>query len=289
MPPDKRESDWLNLFLEAGFEPEQDIRDVVAHLDKRLFEPEPIERRTFLEGYIEVEYEVHVHIGIPSGFNKDATSEFCAVFKKAGGLNVNELKSGIASVPVPKSVSSKGLSAESEFVVLVPIGETSEDGEWVTLRTLPSTVRLQPLDECNVGLAHPSDLFPKRTAGTSSFLFEGGRIVGFERDEGIVVEDGELGAVGGFPVTPDLDQLPGDMVEGRAPVVRNIPDDGTPRKGRLLPNANSKDDAVAGAVAGLWVGFGDDFIRVALQELPDQELDHLSVVTTPTKLRKGSV
>src|SRR5215211_5584742 len=105
MPPNRQERDWLDLFLEAGFEPEQDIRDVVAQLDKRLFDPEPIERRAFLEGYIEVEYEVHVHTGIRSGFNKDATSEFCAVFKKAGGLNFNELKSGITSVPVPKSVS----------------------------------------------------------------------------------------------------------------------------------------------------------------------------------------
>jgi hypothetical protein len=42
-------------------------------------------------------------------------------------------------------------------------------------------------------------------------------------------------------------------------------------------------------VAGLWVGFGDDFIRVGVQELLDEELDHLSVVTAPTKLQKGSV
>ena len=285
MPPNRQERDWLDLFLEAGFEPEQDIRDVVAQLDKRLFDPEPIERRAFLEGYIEVEYEVHVHIGIRSGFNKDATSEFCAVFKKAGGLNFNELKSGITSVPVPKSVSPESLPAESEFVVLVPIGETSEDGKWVALRTLPSTVRLQPLDECNVGFAHPPDLLLEGFAGTSSFLFEVGRIVGFERDEGVVVEDGELGTPVGFPVTPNLDQLPGEVVEGRPPVMRNIPNDGTPHKGRLLTDTGPENEAVA----GLWVGFGDDSVRVALQELPDQELDYLGVFTAPTKLQKGSV
>lgn len=104
MPPNKEQRDWLGLFVEAGFEPEQDIRDVVAHLDKRLFDPEPIERRAFLEGYAESVYEVRVHCGIRSGFNDDAASEFCAVFKKARGLNVDELESGITSVPVPKPV-----------------------------------------------------------------------------------------------------------------------------------------------------------------------------------------
>jgi hypothetical protein len=285
MPPNRREQDWLDLFVEAGFEPEQDIRDVVSHLDKRLFDPEPIERRAFLEGYIEVEYAVHVHFGIRPGFNEDAASEFCAVFKKARGLNVDHLESGITSVPIPKSVSPEGLPAESEFVVLVPVGETSEDGEWVTLRTLPSTVRLQPLDKCNVGFAHPPDLLLKRLAGTSSFLFEVGRVVGLERDERVFVEDGELGTPVGFPVAPDLDQLPGDVVEGRPPIVGNVPDDGTPLKGRLLPNTGPEDDAVA----SLWVGFGDGFVRVALQEFPDQQLDHLGVITAPTKLQKGPV
>src|SRR5918994_1767171 len=281
MPRNRRERDWLDLFVEAGFEPKQDIRDVVTHLDKRLFDPEPIERRAFLEGYIEVEYEVHVHIGIRPGFNEDAASEFCAVFKKARGLNVDDLESGITSVPIPKSVSPEGLPAESEFVVLVPIGETSEDGEWMTLRTLPSVVRLQSLDKCNVGLAHTADLSVEPVKGALSSFFDLARIAGLGRDEGVFVEDGELGAGGGSPVAPDLDQLPGDMVEGRSPVVRNVPDNGPPLKGRLFPNACPEDDVVA----GLWVGFGDDFIRVGVQELLDEELDHLSVVTAPTKLQ----
>jgi hypothetical protein len=285
MPPNRERRDWLDLFVEAGFEPEQDIRDVVAHLDKRLFDPEAIERRAFLEGYIESAFEVHVHCGIWSGGDEDTAPEFCAVFKKARGLNVDDLESGITSVPIPKQLSPKRLPAESEFVVLVPIGETSEDGKWMTLRTLHSVVRLQPLDKCNVDFAHPSNLLLEGLAGTSSFLFDLGRVVGLKPDKGIFVEDGELGASGRFPVTPNLDQLPGDMVKGRPPVVRSVSDDGSPLKGRLLPNARPEDDAVA----GLWVGLGDDFIRVGVQELLDEKLDHLSVVTAPTKLQKGSL
>jgi hypothetical protein len=231
MPPNRQERDWLDLFLEVGFEPEQDIRDEVAHLDKRLFDPEPIERRAFLKGYIEVEYEVHVHIGIRSGFNKDATSEFCAVFKKARGLNLNELESGVSSVPIPNPVTPESLSAQGEFVVLVPVGEAGEDGKWVTLRTLPSTLRLQPLDVCNVVWAHTVDLSVEPGEGAFSSVFDLAGIARFGRDEGVFVEDRELGTVGGFPVTPDLDQLPGDMIEGGPPIVGSVPNYGSPLRG----------------------------------------------------------
>src|SRR5215212_10479332 len=120
MPPHRREQDWLNLFLEAGFEPEQDIGDVVAHLDKHLFDPEPIERRTFLKGYVEVACELHIHCGIRSSSDEDAASEFCAVYKKARGLNVEEAEAGIVPVCVPKPISPHSLSAQGEFVVLIP-------------------------------------------------------------------------------------------------------------------------------------------------------------------------
>jgi hypothetical protein len=115
------------------------------------------------------------------------------------------------------------------------------------------------------------------------FLSSGGSLA-LGGDEGVFVKDGELGAVGGFTVTPALDQLPSDVVKGRPPVVSNVPNDGSPLKGRLLPNVRPEDDAMA----SLWVGFGEDFIRVAVQELPDQKLDHLAVFLAPTKPQKGT-
>lgn len=231
MHPDKEQRDWLDLFVEAGFEPEQDKRDVVAHLDKHLFDPEPIERRALLEGYVESAFEVHIHCGIRGVLNHDAACEFCAVFKEAGGLNVDQLEPGILPVLKPKATSPECLPGESEFVVLVPVGEAAEDGQWVTLRTLPSLVRLQPLDECNVVWAHTGDLSVEPVTGASASVFELARIARFRRDKGVFVKDGELGAIGGFPVTPHLDQLPSDVVERRPPIVSNVPDDRTPLKG----------------------------------------------------------
>ncbi len=245
------------MFIEPLLEFEDDGHDVVEKRRERLFNPKPLKRAPFSKGYIEQNLRIHVQFGIGSGSNRAITRYYLAVFEcLSSGLEVQEFDADILHGG-SEVVVHEDLTGEMEFPVLIPVGKVTESGERVFVGGIRSIVRLNPLEEFNVGLMNaPGLVFPANTRSFSRF--RASMNTGIEGVEG---DNGKLSFTGRLASVPD-DQLPSQMIESGPDIVDDIPDDGAPPKFWPFSDFDPRE-----VLAGLGLEIVDNFIRLAPSEL----------------------
>jgi hypothetical protein len=102
------------------------------------------------EGYTEADLVVHIHFG-PSGGVGDISpgQEWCLLLQRAAGAVGLEVADSDALPAGSGRLSEIGVEADDgKPAVLVEIGKLPKPPEWVSLPSIPTTIRLQPLNMC---------------------------------------------------------------------------------------------------------------------------------------------
>ncbi len=247
-------ADPLEFPVEPSLECEQNVGDARADLLKRVFNPKPLKRTHFPEGYL----QICVHLGLAfRDISSLVTRYYRAVFQHLHvGQDPVGLDGCVGRDPLkdPGSCDHPGLADKVQFPVLASVGKFVEPGEWVQVRVERALVRLHALDDRDFARSEPFGLilpgafcsFPVAEVGVD------GRV------EGVLGEDGELGPALLGVIPGELDQQPHQVVEGRTGVVDDVPDDGAQFWGRLPLDLQPRD-----VVVGLGIGIVDDGVSVA--------------------------
>ncbi len=250
--------------------------DVDAERRERLFNPKPLKRTTFPEGYFEKDLHLHFHLRFRPDAEGLEACDYCVVLEYLSSWHFVEPRLDHVDGGLDRNDATHvGLGGEVEFPVLIPVGKRVESGEIVVIGFARSLVRLQLLEKCNVVGLHSTGL-----ASPTFARFFGGVRGGMNAEiEGVFGEDRELRPGGlGVAVVPD-DQLPSKMVQGGPRVVDDIPDSGAPSEGRILSDSDAYD-----ILTGLELEFLDGFVGFTLQKLPHGVLERVEMLLSPNEL-----
>jgi len=248
----------------------QDQLDVPGHVAKRS---EAAGQGGIAEAYRENRLEIHAHLLAGIGANNEQPSEFCAV-----------IESGERAV-LDKHISETGEDgpesrmdgATRDDPVLI---EVVEYGEQFEIRSVPSVVRLQSLDECSMRIPDPGQ---EPVLGASESI--GGWQ--FVDPRGMVEEDRELGVVSGTGADRGRSKLPHEIVERGSKVVGEIArDDSDVEWDRLVGNLALGDEEPS---SGLRVYLGHDVVRVRTPEHGDLSVKFFEMKPRPSDLRIGFI
>jgi len=144
------------LSVDLNFEAEQDVRDVLTDVEKRLLNPKPLKRTTFPEGFFAKDLDIHIHTRIRAGRDCGETCDFCFALKYAGFRSERDGFDGDILASFPEFVAACDMHAISEmdFPVLIPVRELSEPVEGMGSGVVLALVRLQLLEKCDVEGVH---------------------------------------------------------------------------------------------------------------------------------------
>lgn len=152
-------------------------------------------------------------------------------------------------------------------LMLVDVREPLEDGEGLGRCMGTSTVWLQRIDTCPMLVSDASQ--PLIAFGRSPVFLSGPVALPAGADR-------ELVAALGLPAV-QKDELPDEMVEGRAAVMHKVPDQQAPSElVRFFPNFKPSD-----VCRSLTVDFGDESVRLSLGKLIDCEIQGVKVLYGP--------
>lgn len=109
--------------------------------------------RSLAEQYLSFELELHIHMIARRGDSEP--SYHCSVFHIEKGpfwrrVDANDPGFLLAGVDIDSAIDHVDLSGVDD-TVLVSVRDFSQQGEWFTVRFVPSVVRLQGIDDCDLG------------------------------------------------------------------------------------------------------------------------------------------
>ena len=242
------------------------VRNVVhtmSQKNKRFFNAESRNCPRIAEGYIEGTLCLHLHMGVVASRGDPVLKHYCAVFERAAIGFHEGFKLQVPHVRELNLRVAGDVLSEVHFPVLVPVRETVEDEEGVSL--VPSIVRLKPLEDCDIVGVHTSShpLPPLKR------LFAG---IG---GKWIIRKDREPRVTVGF-VSVCVDELPCEVVKGRTEVVADFSDNDAPFDRRVVSNPHIHD-----IIVRLTVEVFPEFIRATPQESLHGTIKGLHVLVCP--------
>lgn len=217
---------------------------------------------TLAERYLDGCDALHVHLGFQTlgvlGDDSIAV-HVCAVVQHAPSPADLDLDLGGSRLDSDLRLLSPDAPSQDwvKEAVLVDVREVDKDGERSADLDLRTVVRLQLLDDCSMVATHASE-----------HRVEAARRRSFRVDR-------ELVALPGL-ATIQQDELPDEIVEGRAQVVDELADEHRPNKIGLLQNPEAGDLPFA-----LRLKLAGDQIRTALEVGPELLLESVHVRVSP--------
>ncbi len=223
--------------------------DTIDRSGERVNYGASVHQRTFIEGYIEGEVEVHLHFLVRINGCGSVPRKFCAVLQREGDrgqVKGNEVK--VFSTEAEPNKSRSGHMSEAMFIISVKHMETPQR----VCCNIPSVVRLQALDNCLTGwIDHPKLPLPPAVKLGASLGNKELTVLGdWLRERSTLPFEGEL--------------IHG-IIKAGPEVMDTLSDEDSPFGRRLLPNHGSNH---------ILPGIGVEFVRGAVSILFDPPLDH---------------
>jgi hypothetical protein len=216
--------------------------------------------------YVSSEVVVHVHVRTAGPLVEGELSDFCATFKASPRVDAEVVEDESPHVTEAEPLEMQDGTDCLNDPVFVGVVNVVESPQGMRFRLIPSTIRLQPLDECFLTRREVLN----ECASVVPIL-----ITNRENREGRFV----VGRAG-----LEECQLPNELVEGRTQVVGDFPDDDAPLLGRGSVNLSPQD-----ALVCLSIVVREDSVGFSLKEPLNLLLKGFEVHTRPTNLEPGTV
>jgi hypothetical protein len=226
------------------------------------------------DGYLAGELALHQHLRVrmPDG----EAREFCVACQAAAssGEQPSDLHVGAGSAVgvvdddvVAGQARIEVAKRRVDDLVLIGVAELGQKREEMALSVVPSVVWLRRLDSCAVrGGELAQTLLDLRIGFGTGFVADGERRLARGAS---AVEDGEL---------------PDEVVERGAGVLREVSDDGAEPQRRLLTDAE-----VDYVLSRVGIEIGTDFVGFGREESGDLVIEHVQVLVCSVELGAGVV
>ena len=253
--------------LEETFKHGDDAFNMREDVRKRRQECHSLNGRTSLaELYVEGEIRVHLHMCVAARLDEGEIGDWCAVFEARPCVDIHVLRHESLHVTESKPLETQDGADRLDDSVFVGVVNVLEQPQEVGFRLIPSTIRLQPFDECFLTRRKVLDESPPIVP----ILITSGK-------------DGKGRSVVGSGGLKER-QLPNDLVESRAQVVGDVPDDDAPLLRRGCVNLSPQN-----ALVCISVIVRENSVGVSLKEPLNLFLKGFEVHIRPTNLEPGSV
>ena len=245
----------------ASFEDSDDLLGELSEIEQRWNDRLTINNLSLAERYLKGELRLVACLQVGNGTDKQLRAILQGIFP-IGGLNRDAGHDLLYVGPFWRQLKPNrdvlvGRPYRHDSLVFIQSVKLMDEPE----RFAPSFIWLEFVDDA-------SDL-------SSNALYLSRR-VGFKRLA--VIADGEAGALCDLPMV-DHDKLAHQIVQGRAKVMRDIPDDGAQGGGYAFDDADTVDVA-----SSLRIVIADDHIWIALVESADLRFKLTDVAFGPFDL-----
>ena len=262
----------VDLRERRGEESEEGVENSVAHVAPDRSQDRD-DRPTGIEGYVDGEVGLHLHIRIRPRDRELDYGDWCVLAQRASG-KVEACRWGFLNIPKQSMADHPGTSGNGcrehwdEQAVFVLVRQAVENGEWISPRLIPSFVRLKRAQLCCHRVRQPWEPVVDPP---------------LESSVGVIDEDGELGraAVGSSAVE---EQLAREVVERGAKVVDDLPYRDAPTERR--PVLHNEPQLYA---ASLRIEILGDLVGVTAEEPRDLRLQVVELALCPPELVTGAI
>jgi len=137
--------------IEEAAEPLEDDFDGLGDSTQRVIDWESIDKR-YLDGHI----GIHFHLGIRTGDDQANPHEFCAYLqRKPGDRSASEPAFDMTVLtPMRQPIfhASRRDGSRNHKTMLVVVADVAQKSERMEVHSLPTFVRLEPLNDCPMGV-----------------------------------------------------------------------------------------------------------------------------------------